>query len=68
MSWKEMKTNEKVLDDIGIKISLLESIKKRKLRFYGHIRRHNSLQKMMLEGAVRAVVAGAEEEQLGRAT
>jgi len=53
VSWKEMKTNEEVLRDIGMKEKcLLKMIKKRKLAYYGHIRRHNTLQKTILEGSV----------------
>ena len=53
VSWKEMKTNEEVLKDIGMKEkSLLKIIKKKKLAYYGHVRRHNTLQKTVLEGGV----------------
>ena len=53
ISWKEMKTNEEVLRDIGMKEKcLLKMIKKRKLAYYGHVRRHNTLQKTILEGSV----------------
>ena len=31
---------------------LVLSIKKKKLSYYGHVRRHHSLQKLMLEGKV----------------
>ena len=43
VSWKEKKSNENVLKDIGIKTTLLETIKRRRLGFYGHIRRHETL-------------------------
>ena len=53
ISWTERMTNEKVLEKIGIKeLSLLTSIKKRRLQFYGHVRRHNNIQKTILEGKV----------------
>ena len=48
-----MKTNEQVLEDLGIKeTTLLQSIKQRQIRYYGHIRRHESLQKKILEGKI----------------
>ena len=50
ISWKEMKSNGEVLRMIGLKITkLVLSIKKKKLVYYGHIRR---LQKLVLEGKV----------------
>ena len=52
VSWKEKKSNENVLKDIGIKTTLLETIIRRRLGFYGHIRRHETLQKMTMEGMV----------------
>ena len=52
ISWKEMKSNApEVLKMIGMKTTeLLLSIKKKKLAYYGHVRRHHSLQKLVLEG------------------
>ena len=38
---------------IGLKnTELVMSIKKKKLTYYGHVRRHHSLQKLVLEGKV----------------
>ena len=38
---------------IGLKITeLVLSIKKKKMTYYGHVRRHHSLQKKVLEGKV----------------
>ena len=38
---------------IGLKnTELVLSIKKKKLAYYGHVRRHHSLQKLVLEGKV----------------
>ena len=48
-----MKTNEEYLKDIGMKERcLLNIIKRRKLAYYGHVRRHNTLQKTILQGSV----------------
>ena len=53
ISWKEIKSNAEVLKMIGLKNKeLVLSIKKKKLAYYGHARRHHSLQKLVLEGKV----------------
>ena len=52
-SWKDKKTNKEVLKQLGMKeTSLIETIKKRKLAYYGHIRRHDTLQRKILEGKI----------------
>ncbi|RUS89328.1 hypothetical protein EGW08_002935 [Elysia chlorotica] len=46
-------TNKEVLDKVGMqKLELLQLIQKRKLAYYGHIRRHCSIQKRVVEGKV----------------
>ncbi|KAG1688006.1 Transducin beta-like protein 3 [Nymphon striatum] len=51
VSWKEKKTNAMVLKQIGVKeLNILNTINKRKLGYYGHIRRHDSIQRTILEG------------------
>ena len=53
ISYASHTSNEAVLRRIGIKEpSLMKTIKGRKLRFYGHIRRHDTLQRILLEGKV----------------
>ena len=53
ISWKAMKSNEEVLKMIGINCTeLTRTVKRKKLTYYGHTRRHESLQKMILEGKV----------------
>ena len=53
LSWKEMKSNAEVLKMIGLKnTELVLSIKKKKLAYYGHVRRHHSPQKLVLKGKV----------------
>ena len=52
VSWREKKSNENVLKNIRIKTTFLETIKRRRLGFYGHTRRHETLQKMTMEGMV----------------
>ena len=51
ISWTERKTNAIVLEQLGIKApQLLNLIKKQKLSYFGHIKRHNTLEKLFLEG------------------
>ena len=47
----ERKTNASVLEQLGLKApQLLNLIKKQKLSYFGHIKRHNTLEKLFLEG------------------
>ena len=53
LSWTEKVTNEEVLRKIGIKSpTLLQNIKKLKLGYFGHIKRHESLEKHIMEAKV----------------
>ncbi|KAG1715000.1 Endophilin-B1 [Nymphon striatum] len=52
VSWTERKTNEYVLRMLGIKKQLLNIVKERKLKYYGHIKRHQTVQRITLEGKV----------------
>ena len=52
ISWKEMKTNMEVLSLVGPNKSIVSIIKERKIRYCGHLLRHDSLQKELLEGKV----------------
>ena len=46
-------TNINVLIEIGVRTRrMLAEIKQRKLRYYGHVRRHDTMQKMILEGRI----------------
>ena len=50
ISWTERKTNASVLEQLGVKApQLLNLIKKQKLSYFGHIKRHNTLKKLFLE-------------------
>jgi len=47
------KANKAVLNMFGLKsTSLMSTVRKRITRYYGHIRRHNSIQKSLVEGMV----------------
>ena len=50
ISWTEKLTNEKVLCKLNTKRQLLYNIRKRKMSFFGHIKRHNTILKQILEG------------------
>ena len=51
ISWTERKTNASVLEQLGVKApQLLNLVKKQKLSYFGHIKRHNTLENLFLEG------------------
>ena len=56
ISWKEHKTNEyvrKTVEDlVGPQEPLLGTVKRRKLIWFGHVTRHNSLSKTIMQGTV----------------
>ena len=53
ISWKEHRTNESVLRELGIEPNfLIKFVKSQKLRYFGHVKRHDSLEKLVLEGMV----------------
>ena len=50
VSWRDKKTNEEVLEAIGEKRSLMDTIYNRKKNWIGHIIRGDSLMKDVIEG------------------
>ena len=51
ISWTERKTNASVLEQLGVRApQLLNLIRKQKLSYFGHIKRHNTVEKLFLEG------------------
>jgi len=56
VSWTAKKTNEWVLNKSGVKRELLDTVKVRKLAYYGHIMRKqgNCLEKETMQGRPRA--------------
>ena len=52
ISWKEHKTNGEVLHKMKAKRSLLNTIKKRKSHYFGHIIRGNRVQRLLTEGRI----------------
>ena len=66
ISWTERKTNANGLEQLGIKApQLLNLIKKQKLSYFGHIKRHNTLEKLSLEGTCEGIVGEAEGDPEG---
>ena len=52
-SWKDKKTNTEVLKQLGLsETQIVKTIQKRKLSYYGHVRRHDTLQRKILEGKI----------------
>ena len=54
ISLKEQKTNGEVLHKMKTKRSLLNTIKKRKCQYFGHIIRGNGVQRLLTEGRINS--------------
>ena len=52
ISWRKHKTNGEVLHKMKTKRSLLNTIKKRKCQYFGHIRRGDGVQRLLMEGRI----------------
>merc|ERR1711911_198203 len=52
MSWKQKMSNAQVLEKFNTKRQLLDIVKRRKMCYFGHIKRHDSIIKDILEGKV----------------
>ena len=63
-SWKEKKTNKEVLKTLNMKKELLREIKIRQIKYFGHIKRHDTLLKTLLEGKK----SKGGEQEVGRNT
>ena len=50
VSWEDKKTNEEVLCSVGEERSLIDTIRKRKKNWIGHVVRGEGLLKLVLEG------------------
>ena len=50
ISWTQKRTNESILEEMKVQPNwLLQTIKTRKLRYFGHIKRHNGLERDIME-------------------
>ncbi|GFR72191.1 hypothetical protein ElyMa_005699600 [Elysia marginata] len=63
ISWTEKKTNEEVLPLAGTERSPLRLIRKRQMEFFGHINRHDGLEKLMLHGKMEGRRARGRQRQ-----
>ena len=52
VSWTAKKTNEWVLNKAGVKRKLLDTVKARKLAYYGHTTRKQGLEKEIMQGTM----------------
>ena len=52
ISWKEKRTNESILEETNQERSLIKTIRKRQLKFLGHICRHKGLEFLSLTGKI----------------
>ena len=50
--WTERKTNAWVLDKIGNRLMLREMVRRRQLRFFGHVIRRKGLERTIITGKV----------------
>ena len=49
--WTQKRTNESILNELNIEENwLINLVRKRKLSFFGHLKRHQSLEKTIMEG------------------
>ena len=52
IAWTEKKTNEEVLRMANMKRSLMETIRRRQMDFFGHVMRRNGLENIAITGKV----------------
>ncbi|GFR58479.1 endonuclease-reverse transcriptase, partial [Elysia marginata] len=52
ISWKDKKTNQEVCKHLGTRRELVNTIKTRKIKYFGHMKRHASFLKDVLESKV----------------
>ena len=52
ISWKEKRTNESILEETNQERSLIKTIRKRQLKFLGHICHHKGLEFLSLTGKI----------------
>ena len=52
ISWKQKQSNTEVIEKLGKKRELMKEIKKRQVKYFGHVKRHDTLIKTILEDNV----------------
>ena len=69
ISWKEKMRNSDIINTLKIpECWLLNTITKRKLHLFGHIKRHNCLERQIMEGRVPGKRRKADQEDNGLTT
>ena len=70
ISYTEHKTNDYVKMQITLKVGpqepLLATVKRRKLAWFGHVNRHESLSKTILQGTVEGERREEDKEKIGQ--
>ena len=66
ISWKKKVTNVEVLRRMGVKTKLLYQIKKRQLKFLGHIIRKDGIENNILTGKIMAYRARGRQRYMMR--
>lgn len=52
VSWRDHRTNESVLQELGVQREFVQTVRKRKLQYFGHVVRAQNLSTDILEGRV----------------
>ena len=52
ISWTKVKTNAEVMNMASYKRSLINTIRKRQLKFFGHVSRTDGIEKLILSGKI----------------
>ena len=72
ITYREMKTNEYIkgvmISLIGTYEPILQSIRRRKLKWYGHTSRHDNISKTILQGWLKVIVNVVDQRGNGLMT
>ena len=52
ISWRDKVTNQEVMDRVGRRVALEADITKHKLKYFGHVMRHQSLEHAVMLGMI----------------
>ena len=61
--WTAKKTNEDVLIDACVKISIISNIRGRQSRFLGHVLRRTQLEHLITTGKIKGEEIGDDKEK-----
>ena len=57
ISWRKKKTNEEVLKLADERLHIIQTIKKRKITYFGHMIRHNNIHRLILEDPLEGKIS-----------